>query len=375
MRVASPETLIDQAMSKTGLSDFGPSNWRDGLDRLVDSLSESDFGDTGRARIEAKLTEMLSTRLRIEDWIKARPEILQQKIDGPVFILGLPRTATTALQAFLCNDPQWRFLRGWEAAEPVPPPDSASEAHDPRRLAEIARQESAAVSQSLHIAEAGGPVDDQALLRLNFHNQELGWPAWSYTRWWRDCDMTSTYAYHERVLKLLQSKRPPNRWLVKAPWHNFHIETLAQQYPGARFVMCHRDPAQLIPSVASLLMSVHQGQIGQQAASPEAIGAFVLEHLTVSIARVTEFRRRHGDARFIDVGHAEFNADAFSVLDKVYGWLDVHASAQARADMEAWVQRNRKGAHGEHRYTAEQFGLTRTQIREAFGDYIAQFEL
>jgi hypothetical protein len=76
----------------------------------------------------------------------------------------------------------------------------------------------------MHIHQAGGPVDDGALLRLSFRNQELGWPATDYTRWWRDCDMRATYRYHHRMLRLLQQRRPPNRWLVKAPWHNFHLD-------------------------------------------------------------------------------------------------------------------------------------------------------
>jgi len=47
--------------------------------------------------------------------------------------------------------------------------------------------------------------------------------------------------------------------------------------------------------------------------------------------------------------------------------------AGARADIEAWLQHNRKGAHGEHRYTAEQFGLTTGQIRETFAEYLQRF--
>jgi hypothetical protein len=374
MSLASSEALIARASRLTGLADFGPEGWREGLDRLVAAMSARAFGETAEAKIEARLTEVLATRLRIEDWLGRHPEVLDEQIEGPVFILGLPRTATTALQAFLANDPQWRYLRGWEAAEPTPPPDSATEAADPRNLAERARAHAeGALSQSLHIAEAGGPVDDAALLRLDFRNQELGWPAEAYTRWWRDCDMTSAYAYHARVLKLLQSRRAPNRWMVKAPWHNFHIETLARQYPDARFVMCHRDPAQLIPSVASLLRTVHHGFLGAEAMSPQEIGAFALEHLAVSISRVTAFRDRHGDARFIDVRHGEFNADPFGVAERIYRQLGVALAPAARADMEAWLERNRKGAHGEHRYAAEDFGLTAQSIRSAFADYSARF--
>ena len=376
MTIASAETLIARAMATTGLSDFGPQGWREGLDRLVETMSEHDYGPVANERIEARLTGVLANRLGIEDWIAAHPEVLDETIAGPVFVIGLPRTGTTALQAFLATDPLWRTLRGWEAAEPTPPPELATEASDPRALAERARHETAGgLGQNVHIEEAGGPVDDAALLRLNFHNQELGWPAWPYTRWWRDCDMTSTYAYHARVLKLLQSRRPPNRWMVKAPWHNFHIDALARQYPGARFLMCHRDPAKLIPSVASVVRAVHRGLLGSDAATSEEIGAFVLEHLQVGIDRVMQFRRKHGSERFFDMPHKAFTADPMGTAARIYDWLGVELSPQARGTMAAWHQRNRQGAHGEHSYTAAEFGLDPAAIRLAFRGYIERFGL
>lgn len=374
MSFADSDTLIQRAMSRTGLSDFGPTGWREGLDRLVAAMSERPLGDEVRPRLEARLVDVLAARLGIEDWVARHPEIVKSNIEAPIFIIGLPRTATTALQAFLSNDPQWRYLREWEATQPTPPPDIATEADDPRLLAEFSRRRSLAIAQSQHIQEAGGPVDDAALLRLDFHNQELGWPAWNYTRWWRDCDMSTAYAYHARTLKLLQSRRPPKRWLVKAPWHNFHLNTLVGQYPDATFVMCHRDPAELIPSVASLLLTTYRRLFGEDVVPPEQIGRFAVEHLRISIGRVLEFRANQGDGRFIDVRHAEFNSGPFEVVARIYARLGRELSAEARAEMELWHARNRKGAHGEHRYTPEEFGLNAQEIRDAFRSYADAFD-
>ena len=377
MRLAPPEALIERAVRRTALSDFGAGSWYEGLSRLVKAMSEHDFDPMINAKLETRLVDVLATRLQIEDWVSCHPEVLCEDIDGPVFIIGLPRTATTALQAFLVNDPQWRYLRDWEAAEPIPPPDIATEATDRRQLARRAGQpgQDRLPAQNLHIQEAGGPVDDLALLRLDFRNQELGWPAWSYTRWWRDCDMSSAYAYHARVLKLLQSRRPPNSWLVKAPWHNFHLEALIRQYPNARLIMCHRDPAQLIPSVVSLLTSVRRSLLSPDPATPVEIGSFVMEHYSVSISRVLDFRRRHGESHFIDVYHREFNADPFGTLREIYRALGVEVSPGADKDMEAWLRRNHKGAHGEHRYSPEEFGMTADGIREVFAAYVTNFNL
>jgi len=107
--------------------------------------------------------------------------------------------------------------------------------------------------------------------------------------------------------------------------------------------MCHRDPAKLIPSVASVVRSTHRGLLGGDAATSADIGAFVLEHLQVSIDRVMQFRREHGDAQFFDMPHKAFNADPFGTLAQIYDWLGVELSPRALTEMEAWLGRNRAG--------------------------------
>ena len=52
-----------------------------------------------------------------------------------LFGLGLPRTGSTALSYLLAQDPAVRNLRLWEASQPTPPPELATEATDPRFLA------------------------------------------------------------------------------------------------------------------------------------------------------------------------------------------------------------------------------------------------
>ena len=187
--------------------------------------------------------------------------------------------------------------------------------------------------------------------------------------------MRTTYAYHARVLKLLQSHRPPNRWLVKAPWHNFHLDDLIGVYPNATLVMCHRDPAKLIPSVVSLLLITRSMVVPKDEIDPTELGQFVLEHLRVSIERVMDFRRRHGDDRFIDVFHEPFNADPERTAERVYARLGVELKPPVREAMAGWAERNRKGAYGEHRYAAEEFGLSEAAIRDTFADYMRHFDI
>src|SRR4030095_10749235 len=103
--------------------------------------------------------------------------------------------------------------RGTKHSRPRPPP-LEGEAADPRRLEMAAQnQQMPAELKVMHLYELDATVEDTELLGMAFHAQQFTLPVWSYHAWWRDADLTSTFEYHRRVLRLLQSRRPPNRWL------------------------------------------------------------------------------------------------------------------------------------------------------------------
>ncbi|MDT5344633.1 MAG: hypothetical protein QOE52_3817, partial [Mycobacterium sp.] len=124
--------LEDGARAATGLDDFGSSYYREGLERTVAALNtEADLNDLGRVMQHATISNALIQRLKIVDTYKRHPEIADEVVDGPVVVLGLPRTGTTALGQLVSADPQFRSLRTWESQAPTPPPESATQHTDP----------------------------------------------------------------------------------------------------------------------------------------------------------------------------------------------------------------------------------------------------
>ena len=296
-------------------------------------------------------------------------------MEGPVVIHGLPRTGTTALAHLLAVSPHFRFQRRWEISDPVPPPDVAAEADDPRRVAAVREAEAATPHASVqHISAVDGPFDDSIILGLDFHNQELALPIPSYTRWWRTSDFASTCAYHERVLRMLHSRRPPYRWLVKAPYHNFHLDELAGRYPHARFLMTHRDPVAAFPSTCSTVATSRWALPGQTP-DPVALGEFLLEHLVEGIRRAMAARETIGEGRFLDITQQELEEDAVGTARRIHDFLGLVLDGTTGQAMESWAASNRRGVRGEHRYAPEDYGMTAAEIRRAFAPYIEAFDV
>src|ERR1700749_4607906 len=127
------DELEADACAATGLEDFGSSYYREGLERIVEALNhEADLNDLGRVIQHATVSNALIQRLKFEDTYRQHPALDDQVIGGPVFVIGLPRTGTTALSQLVAADPQFRSLRMWESQSPTPPPESATEDTDPR---------------------------------------------------------------------------------------------------------------------------------------------------------------------------------------------------------------------------------------------------
>ncbi|MFC5749835.1 sulfotransferase family protein [Actinomadura rugatobispora] len=366
--VSTSELLIDRARERTGLADLGPDGWQEGLDRLLAAVPV-DIGSDPRAAeaIETIILGRLVNRLRIEHWYARHDEAEIPRVEGPVVILGLPRTGTTALHYLLAVDPRFRYLRAWESGDPVPPPVAATESDDPRRAAANGR------GNVRHIKTVDGPVEDVGPLGLHFHNQDLLLPLPSYTRWWRDADLTSTFAYHERVLRLLHSHSASCRWLLKAPAYLFQVARLAERYPDVRFVMTHRDPAVALASACSTVASSQKGAVPARVQDPRDLGRDLLEHFAEGTLRAIAERRRLGEERFLDVGQHEIENDPLGAAERIYDFLGLALTAQVRAAMAAWAAANRRGDRGRHVYAPEDFGLSAERIRRAFGGYIDRF--
>ncbi len=364
-----------EAMEETGLSDFGSGDFREGLDVLLDSLEhDADLSPARDASVIGDLRRRLANRLEVEAWYREHPELEKLSLRGPVDINGLPRTGTTALANMMSLDPQFRCLRGWEQAKPCPPPILDEEAKDPRRLQALQEMEQTPPElKSMHLYDIDAAMEDTEVLGMAFHGQQYTLPVYGYHDWWRKADLGPTYQYHRRVVTLLQSRRPPDLWLFKAPHHKVHLEAIASAYPDVRFVMTQRDPAKVVPSYVSIVSMIFPMADGER--DLRRLGREISEHLRIGMENAIAARARLGEERFIDVYQRELIADPMGNLERVYAFLGLELRPEVRQALSGWQQANRSGAYGRHRYTAEQYGLSTEQLRSDYEFYIRHFDV
>jgi hypothetical protein len=367
------EDLLAQARERTGLDDFGDPIFREGLDVLCDALANAPLSDLGRMVWRGRLHGHLVSRLRIVDWLARHPAALASEVPTPIFVVGLPRTGTTALSHLLAQDPDTRSLRVWESAQPVPPPETASE-HDDPRINE-AEQGLAAMHQfspqlaAMHEDTATGPTENHDLLGMSFRTLHFEGMAWipRYVEWWLACDMLPAYRFMKSALQLLQSRCGPTRWHLKSPPDSLFLDAVLAVFPDARFVMTHRDPASVLGSVCSLIHTFH-GLTGAPS-DPSMLGRAEHDVWVEAMRRLLAVRARVGEARFADVHFHELNADPVQTIARAYDHLEVPFTRDAEHRIAAYAAAHPRGRLGEHRYRLEDWGLDRAGVHAAFAFY------
>jgi Sulfotransferase family len=252
------DALCEAATAATGLDDFGDPAFRAPLELFLRS-GETDGRLTaiGDAALEGMALGNLVNRLRVVDWHSQNPAAGSTAVERPIFLIGLPRTGTTALSHLLSVDPDNRSLLNWEAVDSVPPP-TRDWRNDPRFLAALEAPDMLDMInpefKTIHHDPVDMPVECAVLLGQSFMSLHLTttFNLPSYMDALFDLDHTPAYEYHRLVLQLLQSANP-GRWQLKSPVHLVDPWALAATYPDARFVLTHRDPVQIVASVCSLL--------------------------------------------------------------------------------------------------------------------------
>jgi len=373
--------LIEAAKQATGLSDFGADGWQEGLERLVDAGNrEARLNEMGIAALSGQAIMLLMRRLEIEDWYSRHPEIDEQEIVAPLMILGLPRTGSTALHCILGEDPAVRSLRTWETMMPCPPPEAATYDSDPRIALmdeQMARREQLTPRMKQMLPSTStSPTEDQLTMGYDFKSQifQSSFHIPSYTAWFEDeADLVPTFHYVKRVLKLLQWKCPPNRWRLKNPTYSLFIDALDTVFPDARYVMTHRDVANVIPSVADLYFELSRNNTD----TPDKpwMGEVMRLGCEKGMRRMIAFRERGNEHRFFDVPFAPFQKDPFPWLERLYAFLGEDLTPEAVARMKAWRESTPRDKHGLHEYDPADYGLSKEALRQQYAFYHQRFDV
>ena len=377
------DALIDAARERTGFDELGGDEFRQGLGVLLDGIEhESRLSEMGRAIAPEILLPYLTNRLQLHDWHHRNPEIGGQEMLPMVVMIGMGRTGTTILHDLLAQDPRNRVPRTWEVDRPFPPPETATYDTDPR-IDEVQAGVDAgrAVRPELQAMHPMGARLAQECVRITgsefasmiFLSQ---FRSPSYLQWLLyDAEMAPAYRLHRKFLQLLQWRHRGDRWVLKSGAHLWALPSLLAEYPDARFVQTHRDPARAIASLSSLFAAIHT-MFSDDVSLADVAGDLaepIMDALDRSVTARDDGSIPPG--RVVDIAFDAFMADPIGQIRRIYESWDAELTPAVEADMRGFLAANAVDKHGRHRYSFADTGLDEGALRERGKRYTEYFDV
>jgi len=375
--------VLDAARSRTGLDDFGPTDFEERLGLWLSEMDEDpERTGLGRLGLFNDCVRYASNRLLIRDLLKRHPEISDIEIRRPIIVIGLPRSGTTHLVNLIASDRRLRSMPLWEGSEPVPNPRDAArpDGVDPRyhRCAEAWEQlrTGSPLIAAMHPMEPDHIHEELELMLPDFTSYNLEWVARCPR--WRDHLLSHDQTPHyqgmlKTGLQILQWFQPRERWVLKCPQHLEQMGPLMATFPDATIVVTHRDPVSVIQSAATMV--AYGARMNYTNPRPD----WVLEYWHDRIRRLLEASVRDRPLlpsdRTVDVLFHDFMSDDLATVERIYEVAGLPMTNEARRQIADYRAAHPRGKEGRVVYDLRSdFGVEPETLREAFDFYRDRFD-
>jgi len=358
-----------------GLPDPDQDSWQEGLQILLrDHARVNRLTERGVGLVKRRYVGALVNRMKVDDFIRRHPEVLEQPIVRPVIILGLVRTGTTMTSYLLDADPANRSLLRWEATNLVPPAAAGAIRCDARCLeekkidVEMIKRNPDGVKT--HFEPADGPTECVHLVGQDFRSMMYMaiTPTPVYADWILNCDMSSAYEHRKRALQVLQSTNP-GRWVLKMPSDSVFIPYVFKAFPDAKIIWTHRDP--YVAFASSFSMRANSQKIFNDSVDVDYMRCKFPLQLGLHVSRPMELVQQRPDD-FYHLYYDDMMRSPIAEMKKVYQWLGDPWTPEAEQGMQRWLDDNPQNRFGEHRYQLSNWGFSKADIEPYFSDYLRE---
>ncbi|MEU6912619.1 sulfotransferase family protein [Streptomyces olindensis] len=363
-----PGRVFDRIAVEAGQAP-GDGEFTDGFRALLGWWAKAEnLTPVGWQSAQAHVRRHLANRARVRQLIAQHPEIEREPIEKPVFVVGLPRTATTVTHSVLSVSDGHRCPLLWELLRPdleLPPRQRRKAITAGHRMVQGTNL-FAPRFRDIHAMAAEGPEECTFALPhalMPFSQARIP----EYLAWHCARDFVGDYRYLKQVYQVLQYGRPRRRWMLKSPMHLENLDALLTVFPDATIVWCHRDPVTVVASFCSLIE--HGMAVSTRPLDLHGIGTTWLGLLSRAMTRGLAARAVVPPEQLVDAPYSWLGSDPATGAPKLYAAVGAPWTEADAARLPAAVARP-KGTR-RHTYDLSRYGLTRDEVESAFAAYNA----
>lgn len=378
------DAMIADAVEQAGSDDLGYTGEFAGRLSAYVAAVESDTALTqlGRGTLRSRIVRLLRNRISLADLLKRYPEIESIEIEGPIIVVGMPRSGTTHLVNLLAADRRRRALPYWESQEPIPARGRGPDVYgvDPRYSRARAEHDAMLANMPLvaamHDQFPEAIEEEVELLDLDFASYILEWlarvPSWRDT--YLALDQREHYAYMKKVLQALTFFRGPQTWVLKSPQHSEQLPALMATFPDATVAFTHRDPVAVIQSTVTMM--AYADRLRRRSIDPDWLIAYWTDRIHVLLSAGVRDRDLVPAERSIDISFHQLGGNEMTILESLYARAGVELTPGVRKSFDRYLSSNPRGKHGSIRYDLQRhFGVSAEEVRSRFDFYFDRFDV
>ncbi|TFH20315.1 MAG: sulfotransferase, partial [Acidimicrobiales bacterium] len=289
---------------------------------------------------------------------------------------------TTVLHNLVALHRSSRALLRWELMEPIPPPATATYETDPRIAAVQASVEPlrGSLLERMHWVNADEPeecvwgfIDGVSML-----GQAPSFCMPSWRRFIYEADQTPAFEHYRQVVQLLTWQHPvdPGGFLVlKAPQIALHLDTFADVFPEARFVVTDRDPYRALVSMTVLGQSIVEPFcVVNPVTHPGPDDLDLAISVQTKLAVIHAFTDAHPD-RIVHLAYPDLVSEPSVAVTGLLDEIGVQADPELADRIDAFLAAQRAGRRSTPPSSLDTFGYDHDEVlaRPVIARYCARF--
>lgn len=139
-----------------------------------------------------------------------------------------------------------------------------------------------------------------------------------------------------------------------------------------KVVVTHRNPLVTLPSVCRILESWCIAFDQDGSFDKHRFGEFQRSGQEECFMVPLKYRRAHpeNEDRIFDCVYEEFFSDPIAMVKKIYQKFDLEYTKEFEQRMIVYLQNNKQGKYGRHKYSLEEYGFDAESLYEEFREYM-----
>jgi hypothetical protein len=205
--------------------------------------------------------------------------------------------------------------------------------------------------------------------------------------------IVAAYTLYRKYLQLLSfqhskdEEQNPRNWMLKCPIHLFYAKEIAQVFPDAKLVWTHRHPISAVPSMCSLLSSIHKLYYENECRDDHALGRTMLKVSEDLLVKAPTQIKESG-LPCADVIYNNLVENPIKVVRDIYdqfGWaftpayhdaLQNYLKEDKEKRMKTKQEQVSKGKNALHSYSPKAFGITEEALSSGgYKEYINRYNV